>query len=397
MEKDIPLKLVFVAHEFGLYKGHGGIASYLYNICSWLLKLPTIEVFVITSDYDKNCDLFENTRFNLYKLHGSISHKRKQVYKYISDIKPNYVEFADFLALGLTCLENKENSNKFANTVFVTNNHTATRECYEWSSFESIQTAPLHLQAMYKDEQKQMLLSDYNIAPSTFMARYVKEHYKLNEEVLVFGNPYLNKLKGKNDILKELNDKINFDEYKESFNIVLISRFEGRKQQDKLIKAVINLRKKGLPVKLFLAGNTSSSKNYSDYRYEIYKRIHNYDGIYIYDFLDIKAQESLIAIADLTVMPSRYENQPVAMIEMVLRGVPVMASINSGIADYTKDSRLLFNPIEEGDLEKKLEAYIKIEPSEKARIISQQFNDLQLFIDPQKTIYERIILPKKGN
>ena len=389
-------KVVFVAHEFGLYKGHGGIASYLYNICSWLLKLPTVEVFVITSCYDKDCDLFKNARFNLYKLHGSISHQRRMVDEYINNIKPNYVEFAEFSALGLTCLENRANNKNLTETVFVTNNHTATRECYEWSQFESINNAPLSLQEICKDEQKQMHLSDYNIAPSSFLAKYVKEHYNLQDEVLVFGNPYLNKLRTKEDILKELSNIIDFEEYKDTFNIILISRFEGRKQQDKLVEAVINLQKKGMAVRLFLAGNTSNGKNNSDYRYEVYKKIQNNDGIYIYDFLNIKQQEALIAIADLTVMSSRYENQPVAIVETVLRGIPVMGSIHSGIADYTKDSRLMFDPFVEGDLEKKLEAYITMEKDEKDKIVKQQYNSLQSFIDPQKTIYKRITLPKKG-
>lgn len=393
---NLPKKIVFVAHEFGLYKGHGGIASYLYNICNWLLKLPTVEVFVITRCYDKDCDLFENTRFNLYKLHGSISHQRKIVDEYINNIEPNYVEFAEFLALGLTCLENRVNNDKLSKTVFVTNNHTATRECYEWSQFESINNAPLSLQEISKDEQKQMHLSDYNIAPSSFLAKYVKEHYNLQDEVLVFGNPYLNKLRTKEDILKELSNIIDFEEYKDTFNIVLISRFEGRKQQDKLVEAVINLRKKGMAVRLFLAGNTSSGKNYSDYRYEVYKKIQDSNGIYIYDFLNIKQQEVLIALADLSVMSSRYENQPIAIIETVLRGVPVMGSIYSGIADYTKDDRLMFNPFVEGDLEKKLEEYITMGRDEKDKIAKQQYQCLKSFIDPQKTIYERIILPKKG-
>ena len=46
-------------------------------------------------------------------------------------------------------------------------------------------------------------------------------------------------------------------------------------------------------------------------------------------------------------MPSTYENQPVAMVETVLRNVPVMGSVTSGITDYTKDKCLIFDPIKE--------------------------------------------------
>ena len=390
-----PRKIVFVAHEFGLFKGHGGIASYLYNICSWLLKLPTVEVFILTHEYDRNCDLLQNSRFNLYKLHGSLDNKRIQVDEYINKIAPDYVEFAEYLALGLTCLKNRAGNKNLSNTVFVTNNHTATRECYEWSNFENIEKAPLCLQNIYKEESEQMHLSDYNIAPSSFLAKYVKDNYHLKDEVLVFGNPYMNVLETKQNILKKLEKTMNLDLYKNSFNIVLISRFEGRKQQDKLVNAVINLKRKGYQINLFLAGNTSGGKNYEDFRYEIYKTLKNTDGIYFYDFLNIEQQESLISIADLTIMASKYENQPISMIEMILCGVPVMASKYSGIVDYTKDNELLFDPFIPDDLEKHLEDYINLDKNVQENLTNNQYDNLMKFIAPQKTIYERITLPVK--
>lgn len=385
-------KIAFVAHEFGLYKGHGGIASYLYNICSWLLKQVNFEVFVYTSCYDTECDLMENTRFNITLLKGSLEEQREYVFDRLMDIQPDYIEFAEFNALGLKAVLEKNFNGKLKNSTIVTNNHTATRECWEWSNLQNFVFAPECFHTTSKNEETQMRLSDYCIAPSTFLANYVKKNYKLDNDVLVFANPYLKKLKTKQKIREDITDKVNLEEFDNSFNIVLISRFERRKQQEKLIRAVQSLINEGLNIKLIMAGNSTIWGQGIDYRDYVMEIAEGTEGIYFFDFADIKAQEKFIAIADLTIMPSIFENQPVAMVETVLRNVPVMASIYSGITDYTKDERLLFNPFVENDLSEKIRNFYNLSLDERAKMQEEQKNALFSFIDPCKSILERINL-----
>ena len=139
------------------------------------------------------------------------------------------------------------------------------------------------------------------------------------------------------------------------------------------------------------------SDNKIDYRYFSYCKTNNTEDIYIYDFLNLNEQEKLIAIADLTVLPSIFENQPVAMVETVLRGIPVMASKYSGIADYTRDERLLFNPFDENDLEQKIEAFYNLSCENREIIQITQYDNLLKFINPKKCIIDRINLPPKNN
>lgn len=91
-------------------------------------------------------------------------------------------------------------------------------------------------------------------------------------------------------------------------------------------------------------------------------------------------------------MPSTFENQPVAMIETVLREIPVMGSIYSGITDYTKDERLLFNPFKENDLTDKIRDFYHLSKNERISIQKAQKKRLEEFIDPEKSILDRINL-----
>lgn len=381
-------KIVFVAHEFGLYKGHGGIASYLYNICSYLSGFDNFSVEVITlPHYDLNCNLLLDSKIKLHVVpHANLEDSRKEIYKIISDISPNYVEFTDYLALGLDCVKNKRYKNALSETVLVTNNHSATKECLEWSNI----TLSSDDELVSLQEQEQMKFSDYCIAPSKFLADYIKKHYQLDNDVLVFANPYNNTLREVKEIKRELKDHFYIEKYENSFNIVLITRFEPRKCQEKLIRSVLNLRKEGLNINLFLAGNTIKLPNGETYLYSIYKSFENFEGIYIYDFLTLPEQEKLIAIADLTVLPSTYENQPVAMVEMCLRGIPVMASEYSGIADYTENSELLFDPFIEEDLDKKIREFHSLPKDIKKAITIKQQEALKYFIEPKNSIIARL-------
>lgn len=387
-------KVVFVAHEFGLYKGHGGIASYLYNIVLWLLINTSHKVYVISSCFDTDCDLLNYENFELKFVNGNLNEQRCQVYEYCKLINPDYIEFADFNALGLECIKARVRNNEFNKTLLVTNNHTATRECWEWSHDKNFIFAPSYIQYTSLEETFQLQNSDICISPSSFLAKYVKKKYNLNQDVLVFANPYFKKLETREEIRSRIAKVVDLSQYSDTFNVVLISRFERRKHQDRLIKAIIKLNKNGLKVRCFLAGNTSSFGNHKeDYRSYLYKKLDEETKKYFlfFDFLTLEQQEKLIAIADLAVMPSTYENQPVAMVETVLRNVPVMGSVTSGITDYTKDKCLIFDPIKE-NLAEQISLFITKSDFEKEKIRKRQYNSLCDFLNPELCILKRLYL-----
>ena len=97
-------KICFVTHEFGHFKGHGGIASYLYQICYLILeRFQDFYVVVITPNYDFKCDLLSNPRFSINQLvPGDFSFLGNQVLEILKKEKPDFVECAEYLGL---CLE----------------------------------------------------------------------------------------------------------------------------------------------------------------------------------------------------------------------------------------------------------------------------------------------------
>jgi glycosyltransferase involved in cell wall biosynthesis len=385
--------VVFVAHEFGLYRGHGGIASYLYNICKYLIEETNFNITVLSSVGDQSCSLLKSKKFTYKKIKkGNLKKQRASVLSIVESIRPDYLEIADFNALGLDCVIGKKNGNeRLQNTVIITNNHTANRECYEWSCSQDLLFSDKHLVAVCQEERMQMLLSDHCIAPSSFLAKYLKRNYSLSTDVLVFANPYLNKAKKQDEFVQDLKDIYDLDFYSDSFNITLITRFEGRKRQERLIKATVDLLNQGESVNLFLCGSSSPLPiSGKDCRLEVFKCIEEKftDRIQFFDFLNRSEQQKFLAISNLVVLPSTFENQPMAMIESVMAGVPVIASKYSGIADYSP-SELLFDPFKEDDLKIVIHNFITLCKKDKDKLINDQLENLLIFINPEISILPR--------
>ncbi|OHE70806.1 MAG: hypothetical protein A2007_02290 [Verrucomicrobia bacterium GWC2_42_7] len=393
-------KVAFVAHEFGFYRGHGGIASYLVNICKYLLEKTSLEVHVLTPFYDKECELLSHERFNLHDLSGkdhrnNISQQRELTFKICKEIFPEYIEFTDYTALGLHCVLAKREGREFTNTLLVTNNHTGTKEIFEWSTGLNIDKSFQDAQQSSR-EKTQIQCSDYCIAPSTFLGKYLKKNYNLNRDVLFFANPFFSHLERKEEIVKKLSLTMDIEKYKKSTNIVLITRFEGRKNQKALVDAFVDVIKEGVNADLFLVGNTTSiPTTQADYRLEVFKSIPEdvRERVHFYGFMSIPQQPPFVAVADLVVMPSTFENQPMAMIESVTRGLPIMASKYSGCADYTVNKDMLFDPFEKGDLAAKISKFCKLNAGERRSIAEEQLEYLTLIINPELSILPRFNLP----
>jgi len=381
-------KYVFIAHEFGLYKGHGGIASYLYSIVKYILKNNLAKVWVLTIMYDTECDLLPDPNLTVDKISDE-----NDVVKKLAEIQADYVEVADYQGFALAALIKKHSEKSFKTSVFAVHHHTASRECFVWNAEFPLEFAAPHVRDTFMRETTQMMLADMHISPSKFLAEYVKQNYEIADDIVVL--PHYNEIPMKThaDIIKEIKPYNDISQYADSFNIVFISRIEGRKNQLYLVLEFEDfLRKSNIPAKLILAGNSYPFElTGEDTRFLLFKQIPEAvrNNIIIFDFMDRKQQKLLAAVSDVCVLPSKFENFPMAIAEMLSYGVPVLASKNSGAADYVQ-REMTFDPFQKGALSAKLFDFYKRHISEREEIWREQTETFKKITDPKNVIVKRL-------
>lgn len=400
------MNIAFVAHEFGIFPGHGGIASYLYQIVTFILENRRdhhVDVICHMHGESEHLKSLYPDRFRLHALDGSRGTLDTLVCvrALLIQVSPDVVEIADYLGLAKLAALDKQCGLGFSGTLFVTNHHTASQEIYEWCNEVDAAYSPHQVRQNIVHERDQMLLVDANIAPSRFLAQYVRNRYKLADEVDVFPYPYTVSLRCQEDVRREC---IFHDPEAGSrrFTVVLITRFEPRKNQARLIREFIRFLRaleaeseSTEGVELHLAGNSVAMDiSGQDYRQYVYGLVpaEFTRNVHFHDFLHLEQQHHLIAIADLTVMPSTFENFPVAMIETVLRDIPVMGSTFSGVADYSRHDAniLIFDPFDDGHLSRNILAFYRLDATARRRVLLNQQQELKDLVTPDNSVYKRV-------
>ena len=384
-------KICFVAHEFGFFSGHGGIAAYLHNICKYILQSHKyLEVYILVNCYDKQSELLNYEKLHIIEISDS-----KDVYRYLTSINPDFVEVADYGAFALDCLLAKNLNGEFSNTIFAVHHHTASRECYEWNTLLPIKYANDFTKNWFMKEKLQIMLADAQISPSNFMSDYVRKNYFIHDEIRAFNHINVEHIKNKEILVNELSKIYDFEQFKGTFNIIIISRVEGRKNQRFLIDQFIKFRKKVSKSKLFIVGNSNYDEiTNEEYRFQIFKEIpiEYRNDILFFDFANAKQKDKFIAIGDLCVLPSTFESFSIALGETILKGVPGMASKYTGCCDYLGDTKDIttFDPFDNNDLADKIEKFYNLSKEDKMKILLTQQETFSKVTSPVISVDSRL-------
>jgi glycosyltransferase involved in cell wall biosynthesis len=384
-------KIAFVAHEFGFFKGHGGVASYLASIVAYLLNnYQKMQVYLLVDKYDENWPMQKSKN-----LHISQIRNEDECFTELSRINPDYIETMDFLGWCTRALMAKRLGLMFQNTVFALMHHTGIRESCEWNTQMPIKYMQPWMRNAFMQESAQIMMADIQIAPSSFMAKYVKRNYAIADKISVFVHHNELSPRSKEEIISDVEKYIDLIPYKNCFNVIFISRIEGRKNQIYLVREFCKfLDKTNANARLFLAGNSSPHEITSvDKRVVLYSQIPRIyrDKITIFDFMNQKQQMVLAAIGDVSVLPSFYESFSMAMLETLYRGVPLIVTKNSGVAEFIQPE-WQFDPFTQGALCEKLELFYKTNNSMRKKIHDEQIKKYIAISNPKNTIDRRITM-----
>lgn len=397
-------KICFVVHEFGMFSGRGGIASYIYYLCKAILekKNDEYELHVITPMYDKECELIKDRNFILHGIEPrSVEWQGSEICNLLKEIKPQWVETSDYEGLCLEAIiERNKGAEELKDTAFMVIHHTATKECFEWSYAIAFRNANIAMQNIYVRELAQYFLCDKNIFPSDFLLKYIQKNDGVKNGVLL-RYTYEGKRLSKEELYKEFEKDFDLSFFQDKFVISYISRIEGRKNQKFLIDAYIKFRKEtDYDTVLIIAGNSLKNEIYGyDERERLYFSIpdEERENILFYDFVDKNMYKLLCSVSNIAIMASTFENFPIAMMEYVYMGIPIMGSVYSGCKDYMRghEEFTAFNPFDVNDLKEKILNFSNLSVDRQISIANQQYENLKILCNINDSLNKKLELYQK--
>jgi len=134
--------------------------------------------------------------------------------------------------------------------------------------------------------------------------------------------------------------------------IIYVGAINKRKNLLLLLKALSNLKKRGIELSLTIAGGSKEKK----YLKKIFSFIHNNNlrqNINLLGWISNSEVRNLLYHHDFMILPSSQETLPVSIIESLSMGTPVIATNVGGIPEMIENGKngFLFEPNNLGQLE----------------------------------------------
>lgn len=333
----VNFKIAFLLHEFGRFPNHGGIAAvYSDLVDALLIRFPEIEVHVITTQVVR-VDVDPRISVHYVAHTDNYLERLSAISRLLTELRFDYVETTDAFALASIFVVNS----KFfglSNPPVEVAHHTGFREIWEWGSGRPIEYAPDSVRRQAALEDVQFSYSQINTTTSRFLELELStKHNKLKFEYNSFPN-------------RDIDQDVSVSRPKRdgSFRILSIGRWEARKTQLDLINAVLNANEHGINVTCEFVGQSTTDMNSgSDYRLACFKEIPSSKrGLFrFHDFMSPEDLATEYQTADVFCIPSKKENFPTTALEALRRKLPVVASVSSGVADFSYEAPgLLFEP-----------------------------------------------------
>lgn len=323
-----------------------GTTTYLKGLYSELLKDKTKQFYFGTSNIT-----FLKTIFGAHDNLTYISYKTKnKFYRLLFDIpkiiKQNKIDFAHFQYVVPPIKKCK---------YIVTIHDVLFLDFPEYFPF----LYRLKNKFLFKRSAK---CSDIVLSVSEYSKNQIQKHFKI-EKVTVTPNAvdlvYFekhNKASSKEQVAKEFGTTNYF---------IYVSRWEPRKNHDRLLKAFVENEYYKTHSLVFVGDKAIENKVYNDY----YSSLPDNIKTKIFTFNKVNFQDLLLLVrgATLSIYPSIAEGFGIPPLESLAAKIPTICSNTTAMADFQFFGDCLFNPLDLEDLKDKMEIGLKDTQSEKKR------------------------------
>ncbi len=218
---------------------------------------------------------------------------------------------------------------------------------------------PEHFPLIYRKKNKLLFKtsakrSDVVLSVSEYSKQQIQKHFGIKKVMLtanavdqVYFEAY-----DKNEVKKQVSEKFKTANY-----FLFVSRWEPRKNHDRLIKAFVegeHYKKHNL---VFVGDEAIENKAYNSYYASLSPEIKA--KIFVFNKVNYQDLLLLVRAADLSIYPSIAEGFGIPPLESLAANVPTICSNTTAMSDFDFFDDCLFNPLNLADLKAKIEIGLK--------------------------------------
>lgn len=192
--------------------------------------------------------------------------------------------------------------------------------------------------------------SDVVLTVSEYSKQQIQKHFGIKKVALTPNaiDPVYFEDYDKKAVQKEVKDRFKAANY-----FLYVSRWEPRKNHDRLLKAFVENDYYKTHSLVFVGDKAIENKAYNDYYASLPEEIK--DTVFTFNKVDYQDLISLVRGADLSIYPSIAEGFGIPPLESLAAKIPTICSDTTAMADFDFFEDCLFNPLDITDLKNKIE------------------------------------------
>ena len=192
--------------------------------------------------------------------------------------------------------------------------------------------------------------SDVVLTVSEYSKLQIQKHFGI-EKVTITANavdPVYFEAYDKTAVREQVKEKFKATNY-----FLYVSRWEPRKNHDRLLKAFVENKYYKTHSLVFIGDKAIENKTYNNYYASLPKKIK--DTVFSFNKVNYQDLLLLVRSADLSIYPSIAEGFGIPPLESLAAKIPTICSNTTAMSDFQFFGDCLFNPLDIDDLKSKID------------------------------------------